>query len=113
MAHREGEKRENILPSRSNECRLGIVRRVPRTHTKFNPSFRIDGQVDFPESPRVVVFFSQILWGNFVPRVTTIIGMSKCRGLYDATAVYLPIRRHLDTFDPTGVTAVRPSLYLD
>lgn len=61
----------------------------------------------------MVVFFSQIFRGDFVPYMTAMTGMSECVGLYDVTAIYLPIRGHLDTFNPTSVTAVRPSLNVD
>lgn len=54
----EVKERENVLPSRPDGCGLCIVRRIPRTDTELDPSFRIHGQVDLPEPPSMIVLLS-------------------------------------------------------
>lgn len=48
----------NVLPRGANKGRFRIVRRIPRADTELEPSFSIDGQVDLPQPPGVIVLRS-------------------------------------------------------
>lgn len=64
--YRVGE-RDNVLPSRPDECGLCIVRRIPCADTKLDPSFSVHGQVDLPEPPSMIVLLCKILQGDLIP----------------------------------------------
>lgn len=51
----EQEGGENLLPGGANICRLGVVGRIPGTDTELEPALGIDGNIDVPQAPRMIV----------------------------------------------------------
>ena len=49
------DRAKDALPSRADEGRLRVARRVPGAHTEFDPALRVDGHGDLPQAPGVVV----------------------------------------------------------
>ena len=55
---------KDALPSRTDECRLGVVVAVPSTNAEFEPALRIHGDLDRPEPPSVVVLGPTVSIGS-------------------------------------------------
>ena len=55
VIHDDGREQNYSLPSRTNKSRLRVIGRVPRAAAELEPPLRVDGEVDLPETPGVVV----------------------------------------------------------
>ena len=63
---------KSSLPSRTNERRLGVVRRVPGADAELEPALCVDREGDRPQTPSVVVLLRQLVRGYSVPDVSAV-----------------------------------------
>ena len=121
----------DLLPSRTNECGFCIIGWVPCANTELEPAFCVNGEIDGPEPPSVIMLFFicwiKVISGNKKAKPSlsfVLLGLhtkhvpcekhelNTCYTTNPTHLINLPIWRYFNPLHPVSPTAVGPTFQL-